>query len=106
MFDSAAELNYKIKADWYDIDHLFLRDNPDFRIFNIFKNIKVFPNIYFDYYSDTAIENKISYISNFYINGSSNLDREYPFLNKEQADDFVRKAIEEIKDDLIAKEII
>ena len=105
-FSSETEFNYKIKADWSDVDYIFLRDNPDFRILNIFNKITTFPNIYFDYYSDIAFENKIVKIANVYKNISNNLDREYPFLNKEQADDFVRKAIEEIKHDLITKNII
>jgi len=105
-FSSETEFNYNVKADWSDVDHIFLRDNPDFRILNIFNKITTFPNIYFDYYSDTAFENKIVKISNVYKNISNNIDRDYPFLNKEQADDFVRKAIEEIKHDLITKNII
>lgn len=65
-FSSEAELNSRIKADWGDIDHLFLRDNPNFRTLMIFRKITAIPNRYFDYYSYFAFENKISEICNAY----------------------------------------
>lgn len=105
-FSSEAELNHRVKADWADVDRIFLRDNPDFRVLSIFKRITTFPNIYFDYYSDTAFESRIAVISSFYNNFNGNLNRKYLYLNKEQADDFVKKAIKEIKDDLITKSVI
>ena len=105
-FTNEGELNYRIKADWGDVDRIFLRDNPDFRVLNIFKKITTFPNIYLEYYSITAFESRIAVISNFYKNFNGNLDRKYPYLNKDQADKFVEKAIKEIKDDLIIKSII
>lgn len=92
-----------IAPDWGDIDHLFLRDNPSFRTLMTFRKITTFPNRYLDYFSDLAFENKISEICNAYNTISNNLDREYPYLNKVQADAFVNKAIEEIKNDLIIK---
>lgn len=107
-YNNETELNHRIKADWGDIDQLFFRNNPDFRTLKLFQKITSFPNRYFNYYSDTAFESKIVEISTCYnnINLSNNLDREYTFLNKEQADDFVIKAIEEISHDLAIKNII
>jgi hypothetical protein len=104
-FDNVDKLNIKVKADWSDIDHMFLRDN-DFATYKIFSQIKCFPNLYFNYYSSKAIESKIIKISSYYTNSSENLDREYPFLNKEQADDFVVQAVTKIKEDLNIKCII
>jgi hypothetical protein len=105
-FRGEAELNNRIKADWGDVDHLFLRDNPNFRTLKIFRKITNFPNKYFDYYSDAALESKITEISSAYNAISNNLDREYPYLSKEQANNFVAKAIKEIKHDLIIKGVI
>lgn len=105
-FNTESELNSKIKADWGDLDHLFLRDNPDFRALKIFQGIKVFPNVYFNYYSNTAFESKITEITSVYKTISNNLNREFPFLNKQQADDFVVKAVKEIKADLVVKRVI
>jgi hypothetical protein len=41
-FRIEAELNNRVKADWGDVDHLFLRDNPNFRTLKIFKKIITF----------------------------------------------------------------
>jgi hypothetical protein len=104
-FDNLDKLNSKIKADWSDIDRMFLRDNA-FEVFEIFSKVKSFPNLYFNYYSEKAIESKLNKISSYYTNFSGNLDREYLFLNKEQADGFVVQAITEIKANLTIKGII
>jgi hypothetical protein len=95
-----------IKEDWYDLDHKYLRDHPDFQVFRNFEKINSFPNIYLDYYSDTAIERKITYITNFYTTYEGNLDREYPYLTEETVNTFVAEAIVEIRRDLISKGII
>lgn len=104
-FNNINKLNRNIKADLACIDHMFFRDNA-FETFKMFSHIKSFPNVYLDYYSEKAIENKIIEISNYYTNFNGNLNREYQFLNKEQADKFVAQAISEIKEDLIVKGII
>jgi len=95
-----------IKEDWYDLDHKYLKDHPEFRAFRIFDKITDFPNVYLNYYSETAMEKRISYISNFYNAYEGNLDRKYPYLNEEQVNDFVLEAVDEIKQDLTRKNII
>lgn len=104
-FDSEAEFNHKFKADWGAVDHVFFEENPNFRALKIFNRILTFPNRYFDYYSDAAIESKITEISAVYSTISCNLDRK-SCLNKEQADSFVEKTIKEIKQDLSIKGVI
>lgn len=95
-----------IKEDWYDLDAKYLRDHPNFRTFRIFDKITSFPNVYLGYYSETAIERQIKYISNFYNAYESNLDRDYPYLSEEQMDAFVSSATEEIRKDLKLKNIL
>ncbi len=95
-----------IKEDWYDLDARYLREHPDFRTFRIFEGIRAFPNIYLDYYSETAIEKRIQYIANFYRTYEGDLDREYQYLSEEQMDAFVAHAVEEIRKDLRSKGLI
>ncbi len=95
-----------IKEDWYDLDAKYLRDHPNFRTFRIFDKITSFPNVYLDYYSETAIERQIKYISNFYNTYESNLDRVYPYLSEEQMNAFVISATDEIRKDLKLKKIL
>ena len=90
----------KIKDDWYDLDYLYLRNNPDFRGFKIYKNIDRFPNTYMDIFSDDAFDNRRAYIVGFYEEENNNLDREYPYLTKEDADRFVNDACGEILEKL------
>ncbi|MBE6082410.1 MAG: hypothetical protein E7205_06965 [Tissierellaceae bacterium] len=97
---------WTVKEDWYNLDHLFLRNNPDFRTFRIFDKIKAFPNVYLDYYSDTAIEKQIKYISDFYNNFTGNLDGEYRYLNESQMNDYVKEGSEYILEHLKEKRII
>ena len=90
------EMMAKIKDDWYDLDYLYLRNNPDFRGFKIYKNIESFPNTYMDIFSTDAFDNRRAYIVGFYEQENNNLDREYPYLTKEEANRFVERASAEI----------
>ena len=86
----------KVKADWYDLDYLYLRNNPDFRGFTIYKSIQSFPNTYMDIFSRDAFDIRRAYIVNFYEQENNNLDREFPFLSEVEADRFVEEACAEI----------
>ena len=86
----------KIKEDWYDLDYLYLRNNPDFRSFKIYKEIEAFPNTYMDIFSRDAFDNRRAYIVGFYQQENHNLDREYPYLTKAEADRFVDEACAQI----------
>lgn len=87
----------KLKADWYDLDHLFLRDNPEFRTFKMFAGIKNFPNRYLDIFSEQAFEKRIEYITNFYLKDRDGLDRDYPFMKMTEMDSFVDMAVKKIR---------
>ena len=86
----------KVKEDWYDLDHLYLRSNPDFRSFKIYKEIEAFPNTYMDIFSRDAFDNRRAYIVGFYEQANHNLDRKYPFLTQEETDRFVDEACDQI----------
>ena len=94
------EMIAKIKKDWYDLDRLYLRENPDFRSFRIYKSIPTFPNTFMDIFSRDAFDNRRAYIIGFYEQQNSNLDREYPYLTEEAADRFVEEACTEITEKL------
>jgi len=104
--EQQSELWWVIKKDWYDLDHLYLKKNPDFGIFRIFDKIKEFKNYYFDYYSETAIIRQIRYISDFYNEEHGGLEREYIYLKEVEVDQFVRDTVQEIDKVLKEKAII
>ena len=96
-FAKDPDFIWEIKRDMYDLDHLYLREHPDFGAFAIFSKITKFPNIYLDYFSKTAFETKIAYITNFYMNFQGNLDREYPYVTMNDMNKFVENACGKIQ---------
>lgn len=105
-FEKNKRFIWVMKKDWYDLDHLFLRENPSFGVFEIFSKIDQFPNKYLDYYSDIAIIRQIRHISNFYKSFDGDLDREFTYLTKEEMDGYVSKACVSIHNKLIDKGLV
>lgn len=97
---------WKIKKDWYDLDHLYLRDHPDFYPFKVFSKIEAFPNKYLRYYSNTAMIKQIQYITQFYKESSTTLNREFIYLTKEENDTFIEISCRHIEEHLIQKGIL
>ncbi len=89
-----------IKRDWYDLDHLYLKKHPDFRIFQVFSEIEQFDNIYLDYYDLDSFTNQIKLISEFYISEHLGLEHEYIYLNEDQREKFIEETAEKIRKDL------
>lgn len=99
------QFKYVIAQDWYDLDQLYLRDNPGFPSLKCIANIDTFPNEYLDYYSDTAIIKRIKHLTQFYQKGGENLDRVYTYLTKKDADLFIEETCYLIEDILRQKQI-
>jgi hypothetical protein len=92
----SKEWIWTIKKDWYDLDFLYIRNNPDFRAFSIYKNAIGFHNEYMDFFSADAFDNRREYITSFYSEARDDLEREYQYLNETQMDQFVNESVEEI----------
>ena len=88
----------KIKDDWYDLDFKYLRDHPGCRAFRVYLGAVGFENIYMKEFSAEAFENRRQYITEFYLQGRENLDREYRYLTEAEMDAFVERATQEILD--------
>jgi len=93
---------WTIKEDWYDLDHLYFRDNPENVFWAIFQHIEDFPN-YLDYYPSDAIITQTKYITDYYQNPSTNLDREYKYLTMEEMNRFLEKTTKLIDEELQLK---
>lgn len=93
---------WEIKRDWYDLDHLFLRDHPGFRGYRIYQGAKDFPNTYMEEFTLDAFMNRHEYITGFYDKQAEHLDREYPYLSKEAMDAFVIRTAERIEQEIYA----
>ena len=86
------------KRDWYDLDFLYLQQHPDFAAFRICEeNAAGFRNDYLDYFSPTAFDERRQFICGFYRSPHGKLERDYPYLTKEEADAFVARATDAIE---------
>ena len=93
--DRTALIN-RAKEDWYDLDFRYLRQHPDFRAFRIYKNAEGYQNCFMSEFAPDAFDNRRQYITAFYLEENSHLDREYPYLSEGQMDRFVSDASAEI----------
>lgn len=89
---------WQIKEDWYDLDYKFLRDHPGFRAFRVYLGAVGFRNEFMEEFSQDAFDNRRAYITDFYLQGKENLDREYPYLTEAEMDAFVDSAVQAIPD--------
>lgn len=89
-------LVWEIKEDWYDLDYKYLRDHPGFRAFRVYLGAVGFRNDFMEEFAQDAIDNRRAYITDFYLQGKDNLDREYPYLTEAEMDAFVDEAVREI----------
>ena len=89
---------WKWKKDWYDLDRLFIRDNPDFRAFEIYKNAGKFKNSFLDFFSETAFDERRAFIVDFYSHFPDDLDREYVWLTEETMKEYIETAVNYIKE--------
>ena len=91
-------LVWTIKEDWYDLDYKYLRDHPGFRAFRVYLGAVGFRNDFMEEFSADAFDNRRQYITDFYLQGKDNLDREYPYLTQQEMDAFTETAAREILD--------
>ena len=93
---------WTIKKDWYDLDHLYFRENPTGLFYKTFQHVKDFPD-YMSYYPKGAVTRQVKYITEFYKNPPENLDREYIYLTMKEMDEFVADTVNAVEEELELK---
>ncbi len=88
---------WKVKKNWYDLDHLYLKNHPDFHAYREYEKAKGFQNIYMDEFSKNAFAQRLEYITSFYNAAPHGNNFENMYLTEEEMDEFVAKAVEEIR---------
>lgn len=107
LYSSDREEYYRrVKADWYDLDHLWLRDDPNMRSWEIFKTLTGFRNDLLSFYDEDNLSVQFTEIVKFYTDAPPVTDREFIYLNQQQAEEFIRFASDEILSDIKRKEYI
>ena len=94
--EDKKELIRKMKADWYDLDFVFLSKNPGFRAWRVYQDAVGFINTYMDIFSADAFDQRRAYIVDFYRQKRNNLNREYPYFSEPKMDSFVDQAAAQI----------
>lgn len=97
-----SQFIWTIKKDWYDLDRVYLRDNPTSIFSRVFQHVESFPD-YLDYYPKGAIMRQIKHITTFYQKPKENLDRSYEYLTMKEMDDFIFQVVGLIQNDLKQK---
>src|SRR5215467_11604035 len=81
--------SWDFKADWYDLDHRYARDNPECLFWRVFVQAPL-PPAYLPFLPETAIHHQFQHIRKFYGEPvAHSLDRMYPFLNENTMSKFV-----------------
>lgn len=86
----------RIKTDWYDLDFMYLKSNPTFEAFQIYREIKNVKNTYIDIFPENAFEGRRQFILDFYAEGVASVEERETCLSKEELDVFVASAADEI----------
>lgn len=97
LFETDRELFWRtVKRDWYDMDFMYLKANPDFEAYCIYRDIPDIRNTYVDFFSETAFEERRHFILNFYKEGAAHVAWRETCLSPEDLDCFVTYAADEI----------
>jgi hypothetical protein len=85
---------WEIKQDWYGLDFLHLRENPDSLFFKDYATIDSIPD-FIDIFPPGAFTQKLHYIQQLYLNPPDfEIERPYVYLNMTEIDNYVARAIE------------
>lgn len=97
LFETDRGLFWRtIKRDWYDLDFMYLKANPDFEAFRVYRDAPDVRNTYLDFFSETAFEERRHFILTFYADGAANVVWRDTYLSMEELDCFVASAADEI----------
>lgn len=97
LYDADRALFWQtIKKDWYDLDFLYLKSNPAFEAFQIYRESRNMKNTFVDFFPENAFKERRRFILEFYENGVANIVEHDTYLSKVELDCFVISAAEEI----------
>ena len=86
---------WTIKKDWYGLDFLYLKNNPNSLFFTVFKNILEVPT-YLDYFPENAFKIQVKYITEYYLGENEETKENFIYLNQNEMDTFVVNATQTI----------
>lgn len=94
--ENNAEFWCFVKRDWYDLDFMYLKKNPDFRAFQVYEKTIGFKNTFLDFFAEDAFENRREFIIGFYRDGVEKVKERETYISPKEQDTFVTDSAEEI----------
>ncbi len=90
---------YKLKEEWYDVDHKYFRDNPKNVFTDVFCKVDKFDEV-LDYFPEGATIEQIHNIKDYYThpdrNKSGDVDRGYTYYTSDDANEFIELAVRKV----------
>lgn len=111
LYDSDKDEFYRlVKRDWRNNDFLFLRENRGYRPLRRLNHPELMARAEkvggaLPYYTAHNLTDKLGFIPKFYSNLNRKLDWDYPYLNRERYEEFVKDAVRIISEDLSQQNI-
>ncbi|MBQ3508233.1 MAG: zinc dependent phospholipase C family protein [Clostridia bacterium] len=85
-----------LKKDWYDMDFLYFKRNPDLLAYRLFLSAEDVENRYLPYFPADAFARKREEIEEFYRIGTAEAEERETYLSEDELDEFVRNIGEAI----------
>jgi len=97
QFEADPHFIWEVKEDWYGLDFLYLRDHPDFPIWQVFRTVPPedidFCTACLDFLPSAALPTQIEHIRSYYHRQDENIqrmtDRPFEYLSMAEMDRFV-----------------
>ena len=94
-YEDESSFFQKVKGDWYSLDFIHVRENPQAFFWKTFLKSEVTAS-FLDFLPEDALKQRVDYIKTFYQRDDEGvdklLDRPFDFLSKERMDAFVEEA--------------
>ena len=88
-----------LKRDWYDMDFLFVRRNPDLSAYRLFLDAEDVENRYLPFFPADAFTVKRREIREFYRKGAAEVAERELYISPAEAEAFIRRVVEEITEE-------
>lgn len=94
--ENRTEFWKRIKADWYDMDFLYLKEHPEFEAFEIYRSGVDFENRYLPFFAKDAFTERREWIVNFYEDGMARVIDRPMYITRQELDAFVEGAASDV----------
>ena len=94
-FDADKNFIWEVKKDWYGLDHIYVRANPDCIFWRVFLDLEPDPTD-LDFFPPEAISRHVNYVKAYYQRRDDNINemcaRPFIYLSQQDMDSFIATA--------------